>query len=81
MSTSYLPGSLIVLNLDGDEYVSIDNGGSVDAKTTTAAIAALVGDNPEVFLTALTAAVALLPTTLPATSGVLWLNGGVLQLS
>jgi hypothetical protein len=80
MATSYLPGSLIVLDLDGDEYISIDNGGSVDVKTTTQAIANLTL-SPTEFLAALTAVVAALPTSLPATSGVLWVNGGVVQLS
>jgi hypothetical protein len=32
-------------------------------------------------LAELTAVIAALPTSLPATSGVLWLNGGVVQLS
>lgn len=44
------------------------------------AVAAMPGTNAAL-LVLLASAVATLPTTLPATSGVLWLNGGVIQLS
>jgi hypothetical protein len=37
----FLGGQLILLDLAGDEYITIDTGGSVDVKTTTIAIAAL----------------------------------------
>jgi hypothetical protein len=73
-------GSLTLLSLDGDEYVGIDTGGSVGCRTTTAAIAELAY-NPPVLLAALTLIISELPTVLPDTSGVLWLNSGVVQLS
>jgi hypothetical protein len=40
-----------------------------------------IAANAGVTLAVLTAVIAALPATLPATSGVLWLNGGVIQLS
>lgn len=61
----------------------VDTATAMTPAATAAAISALApgGGGGSLTLSALTTLIASLPTTLPGTSGVLWLNGGVLQLS
>jgi hypothetical protein len=77
----FLGGQIIVLDLSGNEYVTIDNGGSVDVKTTTAAIAALavsgsVIDEDVLTTSASPATVANLPV-IPSTGGYCLLQGTI----
>lgn len=53
----------------------------ITQQTTVAEVATAAILIPEVLLAALNAAVPFLPTSLPAPSGVIWNNGGVLCVS
>jgi hypothetical protein len=74
----FLGGQLILLDLAGDEYITIDTGGSVDVKTTTIAIAALAGVIVEdVFTTS--AATSMVPglPVIPTLGGYCLLQGTI----
>ncbi|MGK8202900.1 hypothetical protein ACRS8P_29240 [Burkholderia cenocepacia] len=59
----------------------IQNGLNSIAQQTTVALNALATGSGPVFTALMTAWFQSLPTTLPATSGVLWNNGGILSIS
>jgi len=95
MRTSYQTGQVIQSTLTGNEFISIDTGGSVDVKTTTADVAGLAFGAPAAFGSAFTAWIEANPAefwalfsaamnTLPATvigqsAGQMINSGGVIE--
>lgn len=74
------PDTFVVTGLDFAQ-LSIGLCSVTPTGQTQNSLAYWLANNNGVTLGALTAIIAALPTTEPGTTGVLWLNGGILQLS